>query len=216
MTASQVASAYGLRVPQEILASTAAEAESAANLIGYPVAMKIASADVPHKSDSGGVRLRLGSSSEVVHAFGEMIASVRAAHPQARILGAVIQPMIEDGQEVIVGVVRDDQFGPLVMFGSGGVEVENLGDVAFELTPLSRTEAEWLVDSTSTGRRLRGGRGRAPADREAAVEAVLRLGQIAVDHPGVAEIEVNPLRVLAQGQGAIALDVRLRLAGQTR
>jgi len=216
MTAAQVVSAYGLRVPQEILASTAQEAESAANLIGYPVAMKIASADVPHKSDSGGVRLRLGSAPEVARAFDEMNASVGAAHPQARILGAVIQPMIEDGQEVIVGVVRDEQFGPLVMFGSGGVEVESLGDVAFGLTPLSRGEAEWLVDSTSAGRRLRGGRGRAPADREAAVESVLRLAQIAVDHPGIAEIEVNPLRVLTQGQGAIALDVRLRLEGQTR
>ncbi len=213
MTAARVVSAYALRVPREVLATTVEEAESAANSIGYPVAMKIASADVPHKSDSGGVRLRLGSASEVARAFREMSASVRAVHSQARLLGAVIQPMIDDGQEVIVGVVRDEQFGPLVMFGSGGVEVENLADVAFGLTPLSRAEAEWLVDSTSAGRRLRGGRGRAPADREAVIGVVLRLAQIAVDHPGVVEIEVNPLRVLAQGEGVIALDVRLRLGG---
>jgi acetyltransferase len=198
------------------LATTVEEAESAATSIGYPVAMKIASPDVPHKSDSGGVRLRLGSEPEVARAFQEMSASVGAAHPQARILGAVIQPMIDDGQEVIVGVVRDEQFGPLVMFGSGGVEVETMGDVAFALTPLSRAEANGLVDKTSAGRALRGGRGRAPADREAAVDAVLRLAQIAVDHPGVAEIEINPLRVLAQGQGAIALDVRLRLGGRSK
>jgi acetyltransferase len=119
--------------------------------------------------------------------------------------------MQPDGQDVIVGVVRDEQFGPLVMFGAGGVEVESLRDVAFGLAPLSRGEAEFLIDSTQAGRRLKGARGVAPADREAVLEAVLRLAQLAVDQPELAEVEVNPLRAYEVGQGASALDVRLRL-----
>jgi acetyltransferase len=119
--------------------------------------------------------------------------------------------MHDEGQDVIIGVVRDEQFGPLVMFGAGGVEVESLRDVAFGLAPLTRLEAEELVDSTQAGRRLNGGRGVAPADRAAVVEALLRLAQLAVDQPELAEIEVNPLRVFEPGKGATALDVRLRI-----
>src|SRR3972149_127720 len=107
--------------------------------------------------------------------------------------------MIGAGQEVILGVVRDEQFGPLVMFGAGGVEVEMLRGIAFALAPLSRMEAERLIDSTRAGRRLGGSRSLPPADREAVVEALLRVAQLAVDQPEVAEIEVNPLRVFAQG-----------------
>jgi len=210
-SAARVASAYGLRVPQEALASTADEAAAAADRMGYPVAIKIASADIPHKSDSGGVRLNLGTSDEVARSFGGMMASMKEAHPGARLQGVVIQPMVEQGQEVIIGGTRDAQFGPMVMFGLGGVEVEGLRDVAFALAPLSLSEAEALLASTWAGRRLAGVRGAAPADRQAAVAAILRVGQLLVDHPRIAEVEVNPLRVLAEGRGAMALDVRLRV-----
>jgi acetyltransferase len=140
-----------------------------------------------------------------------MMASMKEAHPGARLQGVVIQPMVEQGQEVIIGGTRDAQFGPMVMFGLGGVEVEGLGDVAFALAPLSLSEAEALLASTWAGRRLAGVRGAAPADRQAAVAAILRVGQLLVDHPRIAEVEVNPLRVLAEGRGAMALDVRLRV-----
>jgi len=210
--ASRMVEAYGVPIPAEMSAATAEEAAAAARRLGFPVVLKIASPDIPHKSDVGGVRLGLGSESDVMRAFGEMRASAAAAAPQARLRGAVVQPMIGAGQEVILGVVRDEQFGPLVMFGAGGVEVEMLRDIAFALAPLSRMEAERLIDSTHAGRRLGGSRSLPPADREAVVEALLRVAQLAVDQPEVAEIEVNPLRVFEQGKGAAALDVRLRLA----
>ncbi len=209
--ASRALAAYGVATPSEGLAATAQEAVAAARRFGFPVAMKIASPDIPHKSDAGGVRLGLRSENEVSEAFREMRAAATASHPQAHVLGALVQPMIREGLEVIVGVVRDEQFGPLVMFGAGGVEVESLRDVSFGLGPLSRVEAEGLIDSTQVGRRLRGNRGVPPADREAVVEALLRLAQLVVDQPEIAEVEINPLRVFEEGGGATALDVRLRL-----
>jgi acetyltransferase len=210
--AARLAAAYGVTSPEGRLAQTADEAALAARQAGLPVALKIASADIPHKTDVGGVRLGLKSEPEVARAFDEMRAHVAAAQPTAHLLGAIVQPMQGEGQDVILGVVRDEQFGPLVMFGAGGVEVESLRDVAFGLAPLSRVEAEALVDSTQAGRRLMGGRGVAPADRGAVVDALLRLAQLAVDRPELAEIEVNPLRVFEPGAGVAALDVRLRLA----
>jgi acetyltransferase len=120
--------------------------------------------------------------------------------------------MVPAGQEVIVGVKRDPQFGPLVMFGSGGVEVEGLKDVAFALAPLLPSEAEWLLQRTWAGRKLAGFRSIPPADREAVLEILQRLAQLAFDLPEIAEIEINPLRALAPGQGAVALDVRVKLA----
>jgi acetyltransferase len=209
--AARTVVAYGVPTPAEVLAATPAEAAAAARRLGFPVVLKIASPDIPHKSDIGGVRLGLSSEPEVERAFGEMRTAAAAAMPEARLLGAVVQAESAPGQEVILGVVRDEQFGPLVMFGAGGVEVETRRDVGFALTPLSRVEAEGLIDSTYAGRRLHGVRGVPPADREAVVEAVLRIAQLAVDQPEIAELEVNPLRVFEKGKGALALDVRLRL-----
>ena len=119
-----------------------------------------------------------------------------------------MQRMLPEGQEVIVGAVRDPHFGPLVMFGSGGVEVEGLKDVAFALAPCTREEAEHLLESTWAGRKLRGFRNILPADREAVLKVVLRVAQLAADFPEIAEVEINPLRVLAEGEGAYALDGR--------
>jgi acyl-CoA synthetase (NDP forming) len=119
--------------------------------------------------------------------------------------------MLPAGQDVIVGTIRDPQFGPLVMFGSGGVEVEGLKDVAFALAPLTCREAEGLLEKTWAGRKLNGFRSLAPADREAVLDALVRIGQLAVDHPSILEMEVNPLRALPQGQGAYAIDIRVML-----
>jgi len=119
--------------------------------------------------------------------------------------------MLPPGQEVIVGAVADPQFGPLVMFGSGGVEVEGLRDVAFALAPLSRDDAERLLTSTWAGRRLSGYRHLPPADRDAVLDVLLRLAQLAADFPEIAEIEINPLRVFPAARGAVAVDARVRL-----
>ncbi len=117
--------------------------------------------------------------------------------------------MLRDGHEVIIGAVRDEQFGPLIMFGAGGVDVEGQHDVAFGLAPLTRREAERLIEATFAGRRLRGFRGSPPTDREAVIDRVLRVAQLAIDFPQVAEIEINPLRVMEAG--AVAIDARLRV-----
>ena len=148
---------------------------------------------------------------EVGQAFARISESARRAAPEAKIEGAIVQEQLREGVEVIVGVVRDEQFGPLLMFGSGGVEVERLKDVAFALAPLNAKETDELIDSTWAGRRLRGYRGRPPCDREAVSDALRRLGQLAVDFPEIAEAEINPMRVFERGRGAVALDVRIRL-----
>jgi acetyltransferase len=208
--AAVVVEAYGLTLPSESLATSAEEAVKAAKSLGYPVALKIVSPDVPHKSDAGGVLLDLETAEEVEQGYQQIIQSVSAAVPKADINGIQVQPMIGAGHDVIVGVVRDDQFGPMVMFGTGGVEVEAHRDVAFGLAPLTRVEAEYMLESTWAGRRLAGFRHMAPGDQEAVIQALIRLGQLAIEFPDIAEVEVNPLRVM--GEGALALDIRLRLS----
>ncbi|MCA9972493.1 MAG: acetate--CoA ligase family protein, partial [Anaerolineales bacterium] len=209
----EILAAYGLATPGIGLAQTAEAAAALADELGYPVALKVASADIPHKSDVGGVRLNLMTAAAVAAAFDEMLAGVKTAVPEAAVDGIHVQRMIPQGQEVIIGAVQDPQFGPLVMFGSGGVEVEGLKDVDFALAPLSRAEAEAMIDRTWAGRKLAGFRSIPAADREAVVEAILRVGQLAADFPQLLEVEINPLRVLEVGQGAFAVDARARVTG---
>jgi acetyl coenzyme A synthetase (ADP forming)-like protein len=205
----QMLTAYGIPVPPIKLARSAREAVQAAQEMGFPVALKVASPDITHKSDVDGVRLNLADEAEVTAAFGEMMASIQAAFPEAQIDGVDVQPMIPDGQEVIVGVVGDPQFGPVLMFGSGGVEVEGLNDVAFALAPITRQEAEQMLQSTWAGRKLGGYRQIAAVDETAVTDILIRLGQLAADFPQLAEIEINPVRVLKKG--AWAVDVRGRV-----
>jgi len=193
------------------LATTSDEAMKFAQQVGFPVVMKIASPAISHKSDVGGVLLNLVDPEAVSLGYSQIIANIQAAHPQAVIEGIYIQRMIPSGQEVILGAIQDAQFGPMVMFGSGGVEVEGLKDVAFALAPLTNHDAEWMLENTWAGRRLHGFRKLLPADRQAVLDALKRLGQLAADFPQLAEIEINPLRVFPSSQGAAALDVRMRL-----
>jgi acetyltransferase len=211
-TLQQICAAYGIRTPKTTLARTAQEAMQAAQRIGFPVAMKIESPDIAHKSDAGGVALQLPDATAVAACFDSLLAAARAARPQARIDGVQVQEMVTGGQEVIAGVVRDPQFGPLLMFGSGGVEVEGLHDVAFALAPVPACEAQEMLESTWAGRKLGGYRNIEPADRDAVRDVLARLGRLALDFPELLEIEINPLRVLAPGLGARALDVRARVA----
>ncbi|HEY4691442.1 MAG TPA: acetate--CoA ligase family protein [Anaerolineae bacterium] len=209
--ATAILQEYGIDGPREALARTPDEAVEWAEKFGYPVVLKVASPDIAHKSDVGGVALDLRDAASVRLAFGRIVDAARHARPDARIEGATMQTMVLKGQEVIVGVARDEQFGPLAMFGAGGIEVEGRRDVVFGLAPLPRDEAEEMIDSTFAGRRLRGFRSIPPADREAAIDALLRLAQFAADFPQVAEVEINPLRVQPVGQGAVALDVRIAI-----
>jgi acetyltransferase len=205
--------AYGLpTVPME-LAHSADEAVEMARRMGFPVALKVASPDIVHKSDVGGVVLNLPDAQAVRQSFAAIMEDGSKADPGVEILGVHVQPMIPPGQEVITGAVQDRQFGPLVMFGSGGVEVEGLKDVEFALAPLAEGEADYLLEHTWAGRKLRGYRSLPPADREAVVDALLRVAQLAADFPEMVDVEINPLRVLGEGEGAYALDVRARVRG---
>jgi acetyltransferase len=193
------------------LARTSEEAVAFAQELGFPVVMKIASPDISHKSDIGGVMLNLVDIEAVSIAYEKIFANAQVAFPLAVIDGIHIQRMISAGQEVILGAIQDAQFGPMVMFGSGGVEVEGLKDVTFALAPVTNQDAEWMLENTWAGRRLRGFRSMPPADREAVVDTIKRLGQLAADFPQLAEIEINPLRVFPSSKGVAALDVRIKL-----
>jgi acetyltransferase len=203
--------AYGIQALKLILATSPEEAAAAALQVGFPVVLKVASPDISHKSDVGGVLLNLKDIESVKAGYDIILKNAHAAQPDARIEGEHVQQLLPPGQDVIVGVVCDPQFGPMVMFGSGGVEVEGLKDVAFELAPLTRREAEGMLESTWAGRKLRGFRSLPPADREAALAALARLAQLALDCSELGEIEINPLRVLPEGQGAFAIDVRAKI-----
>jgi succinyl-CoA synthetase beta subunit len=181
----------------------------------WGVALKVASPDILHKSDVGGVLLNLKDAQSVENGFETIFQNVLLAHPQACIQGVTVQPVIPPGQEVILGAVRDAQFGPLVMFGSGGVEVEGLNDVAFALAPLIPQETEFLLENTWAGRKLRGYRNLPPADRRGVIEILSRLAQLVWDFPVISEVEINPLRVLKEGMGVFALDARLKIEAKS-
>jgi acetyl coenzyme A synthetase (ADP forming)-like protein len=206
----ELAKVYGIPSLPTGFAATREEALRLAQKLGYPVAMKIASEDIAHKSDAGGVLLSLADAKAVSQGFITIMENARKLQPQAEIQGVFLQPMVSGGQDVIIGAVQDPQFGPLVMFGSGGVEVEGLRDVAFALAPLTQEEADFLLEKTWAGRRLRGYRNLPRVDRRAVIEILTCVSQLVADLPELSEIEINPLRVFAEGQGAMALDIRAR------
>ncbi|NOY97745.1 MAG: hypothetical protein GXP40_00875, partial [Chloroflexi bacterium] len=208
--ADRLMRAYGIPTAPVKLAPDAASAAALAEELGFPLVLKIASPDIPHKSDVDGILLNVRSAAEAAEGYETLVARVQAERPAARIEGVHLQRMIPAGQEVIVGAVRDPQFGALMMFGSGGVEVEGLNDVAFGLAPLTGREAERMLAKTWAGRKLAGYRSLPPADRAAVVDVLRRLAQLAHDLPEIAEIEINPLTVLENG--AVAVDLRVKMA----
>jgi acetyl coenzyme A synthetase (ADP forming)-like protein len=213
-TALEILSVYGIAIPKGNLATSPKQAKQIAEDIGYPVALKVQSPDLLHKSDLGGVLVGLQDGKEVLDAYSKMNETIKDQLPSARVDGILVQKVVQEGQEVIVGAIRDSQFGPLVMFGSGGVEVEGMKDVAFSLAPLNRAEAERLLQETWAGQRLSGFRNLEPADREAVVDALLRISQLVMDFSQISEVEINPLSVLREGSGVCAVDVRLKIEDQ--
>jgi len=197
-----LAEAYGLMVPASELVGTARDAVTAAERIGFPVALKRVAPDVVHKSDVGGVALSLQDAPSVRDAFERVVQEGEQGF---------VQQMAPDGLEVIIGAHRDAQFGPVVMFGLGGVYVEVLEDVAFRLAPVTERDARAMVMETAAGRLLQGVRGQPPGDIESVVGAIRRVGQLLVDHPEIGEIDLNPLIVGKAGEGAWAVDVRIVL-----
>lgn len=204
---------YGIPVPLTRLARSATEARQIAALLHEPMVLKIASPDILHKSDVNGVLLNIQSPEEAARGYTQIIKNTLSMQPDAQILGVTIQSMAPQGQDVIIGAVQDDQFGALVMFGSGGIEVEGLHDISFGLAPLQPEDAERMIDQTWAGRKLSGFRSIPPVDRPAVVQALQNLARLADENPDLVEIEINPLRVLPGRNGVVALDIRAKWKG---
>ena len=209
--AQAILKAYGIATPQSSIAATPEEAIAYCETIGYPVVMKIASPNILHKSDVGGIIVGVQSAEEAREAFATLIRRAKEHMPQATIWGCQVQEMIQDAREIIIGMNRDPQFGPLVMFGLGGIYVEVLKDVAFRVAPMSRAQACEMIESIRSYKLLTGVRGQAPSDLDAVVESILRISQLVTDFDEIAELDINPLLVRATGEGAVAVDMRLIL-----
>ena len=210
--AREILKAYGLRIPRSEIAETPERAIEIANQVGYPVVLKIASPDILHKTDVGGVKVGLSNAADVLDAYELITYRAQRYVPDARIWGCLVQEMVPPGGlEVLVGMNRDPQFGPLITFGLGGIYVETLKDVTFRITPFSAQEAEEMLSEIRAHSLLDGVRGQPPADKNAIIDALLRISQLVQDFPEIAELDINPLMVYPQKQGAIAIDMRLVL-----
>jgi acyl-CoA synthetase (NDP forming) len=203
---------FGIAVVPTVLSRSADEAAAAAESMGFPVALKIESADITHKSDVGGVALRLTSSVEVRSAYPRILTEVRRHAASAKIDGIVVQRMAGEGIEMILGVKRDPMFGPVVLCGFGGVLVEVLKDVAIGISPLSRAQALDMVKRLRGFPILGGVRGKPPADVDALCEAIVGLSQLAVAYRDqLTGLDINPLIVLPKGQGVVAVDALVEI-----
>jgi len=210
--ARQILEAYGLPIPRSELAETADHAIEIAQQIGYPVVLKIASPDILHKTDVGGVKVGLQNIEDLRDAYELMTYRAQRYLPEARLWGCLVQQMMPPGGlEVLIGMKRDPQFGPLVTFGLGGIYVEMLRDVTFRIAPFSPQEAEYMLREIRAHALLDGVRGQPPVDKKALVDTLLRVSQLAQNFPEIAELDINPLIVYPQGQGVVAVDMRLVL-----
>ena len=201
----------GVPVERAVLATTEEEARAEAQRIGYPVVLKIVSPDIAHKSDIGGVKVGLEDDAAVVTAFNEIMVNAKKASPGAEIEGIAVQRMAPEGTEVIVGMTTDAQFGPVVMFGLGGIMVEVLKDVSFRVVPVTERDARQMIDEIRGRAILDGVRGLPSADKAAITSAILKVSEFVEQNPEVLELDLNPMRVYPDS--AIAVDARIVLAG---
>lgn len=207
----QLLDAYQIvNVPGD-LAKSAEEAVKIAESIGYPVVLKIVAEGLIHKSDAGGIELNIKNDEEMRVAYERMIARISQNEPEAEIIGAMVEKMAPKGVEVIVGMMRDATFGPMIMFGMGGTMVELVKDIQFRVAPLSRPDIQSMVAETMAGKLLNGYRGAPVGDFEALYEVIAQLSHLAVEHPEIKEIEINPLIVYPEGKGVMAIDSRMIL-----
>ena len=207
----QVLAAWGIPTNRTLLASDSEEAIKVARELHYPVVMKIASPDIIHKSDAKGVVVGINSELELSQAFNTMMNNAHAYKPTAKIIGVTIQEYVPPAREVIVGALQDPSFGATVMFGLGGVWVEVLKDISFRLAPLSAEDAREMVQEIKGYPVLAGLRGAPPADIDATVNLLQKVGQLAYEFPEISELDINPVFVFDAGKGVIAVDARIVL-----
>jgi acetate---CoA ligase (ADP-forming) len=203
----QLLALYGIPVTQERVVTSAAEAARAAQEIGFPVAMKIVSPQITHKTEAGGVVLNVAQADVARAAFDRIMRNARQYNAQAQLQGVSVQEMVQGGRETIIGMTTDPQFGPGIVFGLGGIFVEVLHDTVLRVPPLDADEAQGMIDGLKGAAMLNGARGQKPVDRSALVEVLLTFSQMCLDLRGIVqEIDINPLLVLEVGQGAKAVD----------
>ena len=207
----EVLEAYGFPTPKSILCTTEQECMSAANQIGYPLVMKIVSADIIHKSDAGGVKVGIKTDDELKNSFRTITDNALKYKSDAKIKGVLVQEMVKSAKETILGASQDPTFGPVIMFGLGGIYVEVLKDVVFRIVPIDEKEAINMVESIKTIKLLKGVRGEKSSDLKAIADSLQRLSQLVVDFPEIKEFDINPLLVLEEGKGARVVDARIIL-----
>jgi len=208
--AKQVLGEAGIPCTPTVLAETKEKAVAIAEELGYPVVVKVSSVDISHKSDAGGVKVNLTSKSEVEAAYDAIMTSCKKYDPKANIEGVSVQPMAKKGTEIIMGMIKDPSFGPVVMFGLGGVLVEVLKDVSFRVVPIDANDAEEMMTEIQGKKLLDGYRGSEPADKAKLQDMLVKLSTFVNDTPGIEEIDMNP--VFAYKDGAAVVDARIILS----
>jgi 4-hydroxybutyryl-CoA synthetase (ADP-forming) len=207
----EVLEAYGFPTPKSILCTTERECMDAAKQIGYPLVMKIVSPDIIHKSDAGGVKVGIKTEDELKNSFRTITENAQKYRSDAKIKGVLVQEMVKSAKETILGASQDPTFGPVIMFGLGGIYVEVLKDVVFRIVPIDEQEAINMVKSIKTIKLLKGVRGEKSSDLKAIADSLQRLSQLVVDFPEIKEFDINPLLVLEEGKGARVVDARIIL-----
>ncbi|MCG8335195.1 MAG: acetate--CoA ligase family protein, partial [Proteobacteria bacterium] len=209
--AVEVLHCYGIPAISGKKATNAKEAQAAAEELGYPIAMKVIAKEISHKSDVGGVQLNLRDGKAVESAFKDMEAKIKKSYPEVKIDGVMVQPMAVGGRELILGARQDEQFGPVILVGLGGIFVEIFEQANMRIAPISRTEARTMIEELNGAQILMGARGEKRFDIEAVADAVLHLSQLMMDFPEIQEFDINPLRIFHEGDGCSALDARIIL-----
>jgi acetyltransferase len=211
----EILRAYGFNILPGQLATDANEAVEVAERINYPVVMKVVSPNIIHKSDLGGVQINLGSADAVRDAYDLIVARAKRHAPKAILRGVYVEKMGRRGREVILGLTRDPQFGPMLMFGLGGIFVEVLKDVAFRLAPITAEEAMQMLKLTRSYALLQGARGQKPVDLQAIANGLQRISQLSTDYPCIQELDINPFIVGEVGAEAYVADARMTLDLET-
>lgn len=206
----EVVGSYGMPVTKFKIAKTVEEAVKFSGEIGYPVVIKIVSPDVLHKSDVGAVKINLKNADEVRAAFSEIMKNVKKFKSDAKIIGVIVEQLAPQGNEVIVGMAKDPQFGPALMFGLGGIFVEVLKDVAFRIAPLTEYDAREMVQEIKGYPVLTGIRGQKPADINSIVDIILKVSKLVTEHTNIEQLDLNP--ILVYEKGARIVDARIILS----
>ena len=213
LEARGVLEAYKIPVPEAEVSCDVKEAKRIAARMGYPIVLKIVSPNILHKTDVGGIKVGIENEKELTESYEDILISVKRYMPGANIAGILVQEMVTNKRETIIGINDDPQFGPMIMFGLGGIYVEVLKDVSFRIAPISEKIAREMIGEIKTIKLLKGARGEVPSDIESIVKVLLKMSQLVTDFPEIMEMDINPLFVKKQGEGSIAGDVRIRIGG---